>query len=318
MSNLRQCFDSSPYRSIKHENYFDIYEKELSPFQGKNVTMVEVGVLDGGSLFMWREFFGQNARIVGVDANPLAKRWEEFGFEIEIGDQASSHFWSSFFDKFGVIDLLVDDGGHTNKQQSSTLINCLKKVRPGGLIIVDDTHSSYLSDFGNPSCASIVEFSKLGVDAIQARFPKNELKMNELSRNVWSIRFYESIIVLEIDPSKCKINKLAENSGIILGNETAEDFRNYNEGKLTSLLRTISTIDALKGLSVGNTHSSLKFINFILKSQFGGQLISKFSLPFRYLSVCILSLKNQIENRKVRNSFHSFLQMAERQIENDC
>jgi len=58
---------------------------------------VEIGVANGGSLFMWRSFFGKKARIIGIDFNPTAKKWEKYGFEIFIGNQAHSIFWNFFF-----------------------------------------------------------------------------------------------------------------------------------------------------------------------------------------------------------------------------
>ena len=39
----------------------------------------------GGSLLMWKKFFGDNARIIGVDLYPETKKLEKQGFEIFIG-----------------------------------------------------------------------------------------------------------------------------------------------------------------------------------------------------------------------------------------
>ena len=36
---------------------------------------------------MWRDYFGKDARIIGIDLNPEAKKWEKHGFEIFIGNQ---------------------------------------------------------------------------------------------------------------------------------------------------------------------------------------------------------------------------------------
>ena len=59
-------------------------------YVGKKITFVEIGVLQGGSLFMWREYFGKNARIIGIDLHPNAKELEKHGFEIYIGNQSNS------------------------------------------------------------------------------------------------------------------------------------------------------------------------------------------------------------------------------------
>ena len=102
----------SPYRSLKHSSYFRVYDTLFGPYRGKAITFVEVGILGGGSLFMWRSFFGPQARIIGVDLNPNARKWEKDGFEIFIGSQSDTAFWQDFARKVGPVDILLDDGGH--------------------------------------------------------------------------------------------------------------------------------------------------------------------------------------------------------------
>lgn len=68
------AYMGSPEPSFKHTTYFPAYDALLSKFRGKPITFVEIGVLNGGSLFMWRNFFGPAARIIGVDLNPGAKQ----------------------------------------------------------------------------------------------------------------------------------------------------------------------------------------------------------------------------------------------------
>ena len=90
MKNLNsyKSFMKSPYNSIKHSTYFDSYDYFFNDYIGKEITFLEIGVLAGGSLFMWRDYFGPKARIIGIDFNPNAKKWEEHGFEIFIGSQS--------------------------------------------------------------------------------------------------------------------------------------------------------------------------------------------------------------------------------------
>jgi hypothetical protein len=78
---------------------------------------------------MWRDFLGPKATIIGVDSNPDAKKWAKDGFIIEIGDQSDPIFWDYFFSKFPKIDVLLDDGGHTNKQQIITTLKSVGHVR---------------------------------------------------------------------------------------------------------------------------------------------------------------------------------------------
>ena len=79
-------------------NYFYIYDDLLKKYLGKKITFVEVGIASGGSLFMWKKYFQNNARIIGADFNPGAKRWD-YGFEIHIGNQSDSTLWKDFTKK---------------------------------------------------------------------------------------------------------------------------------------------------------------------------------------------------------------------------
>ena len=100
---------------------------------------------------MWRDFFGPKAEIIGMDLNPEAKKWEKFGFKIFIGDQADPDFLKSILKKIGPVDILLDDGGHTNHQQILTLINSINYIKENGLVVIEDCHTSYMRRYGNPS-----------------------------------------------------------------------------------------------------------------------------------------------------------------------
>jgi hypothetical protein len=95
IKKIEDSFFKSPYKSIKYNSYFNTYENLFSNFINKKITFIEIGVLNGGSLFMWKDYLGENARIIGIDNNPEALRWEKYGFEIFIGDQGDPVFWDS-------------------------------------------------------------------------------------------------------------------------------------------------------------------------------------------------------------------------------
>ena len=41
-----------------------------------------IGILGGGSLFMWRDFLGKKAKVIGIEMNPNSKILEKSGFKI--------------------------------------------------------------------------------------------------------------------------------------------------------------------------------------------------------------------------------------------
>ena len=166
MPDSFKSFETSKYYSTKHKNYFKIYDHIFKKYIGKKIILVEIGVLNGGSLFMWRNFFDGNAEIIGVDLNPKAKKWEKHGFKIFIGNQSDPNFWRDFFKKVGSVDLVIDDGGHTNKQQVFTLLETIPNINDNGMLVVEDVHSSYMTKFRNPSKYSFISFSKIIVDEL--------------------------------------------------------------------------------------------------------------------------------------------------------
>ena len=157
-SNLRlfQIYKNLKNVSLKCDTYFQTYEEIFNKYVGKEITFVEVGVLHGGSLFMWREYFGEKARIIGIDLHPKAKELEKHGFEIHIGSQSDVNFWKNFFNKIGKIDILLDDGGHGNIQQIVTLSEAINNTNDDGTIVIEDIHTSYMKKFGNPSKYSLI------------------------------------------------------------------------------------------------------------------------------------------------------------------
>lgn len=200
MNKILKSFKSSPYSSLKWNNYFEIYENCLNKFVGKSITIVEVGIGNGGSLFMWRKFLGKKAKIIGIELNPEAKKFEKYGFEIFVGDQSDPTFWKKFYKKKGKIDILIDDGGHTNLQQITTLMESIENINKGGVILIEDTHTSFMNykGFKNPSKNSFINFSSHIIENLHRRNPMVRKKMNYLSKKIYSIEYFDSIVLINI------------------------------------------------------------------------------------------------------------------------
>ena len=83
------------------------------------------------------------------------------------------NFWDNFYKKEGKIDIILDDGGHKNLQQISTVhYSILPYIKDGGKIIVEDTGTSYVKkEFNNPSKYSFINYAKNVVDNIHRRSP---------------------------------------------------------------------------------------------------------------------------------------------------
>ena len=215
MNKLIKSFKTAPKYSIKWSNYFEIYERLFGKFINKKITFVEIGIGDGGSLFMWKNFFGKKARIIGIELNPDAKKLEKFGFEIFIGNQSDPLFWKKFYNKVGKIDILLDDGGHKNIQQITSLMESYKFINPNGLIAIEDTHTSYMKKkgFNNPSKYSFINFCNTLIESIHRRNPMLDKRLNNFSKKIESIFFFDSIVSINFSSKKkLKSSELLENN----------------------------------------------------------------------------------------------------------
>ncbi len=202
MNELETYFLENPGRMIhKWMHYFEIYDRHLARFRDTEVNVVEIGVYQGGSLQMWKQYFGPRASIWGIDINPQCRQFEEDRVRVLIGDQADRAFLSSVAAAAERIDVLIDDGGHTMRQQRATFEELFPKITPDGVYICEDMHTSYWPEFGggylNPY--SFVEFSKNYIDRLNAwhsRDPQS-LAVTEFTRSANSMHFYDSMLVIE-------------------------------------------------------------------------------------------------------------------------
>jgi hypothetical protein len=185
-------------------HYLDVYHRHFARFRGTDFTMVEIGVYHGGSLQMWRDYFGPRARIVGVDVNPRCKSLEEPGIEIVIGDQADPQFLLELQRRLGRIDLLLDDGGHTMQQQVVTFSTLFPHVSPDGVYLCEDVHTSYWRNFGGGfrHQNTFIEVMKGLIDQLNAFCSKDphSFSPSTFTRTVAAMHFYDSIVVIEKQP----------------------------------------------------------------------------------------------------------------------
>jgi hypothetical protein len=121
-------------------HYFDIYDRHFHRFRDQEVHLLEIGIYSGGSLDMWRDYFGPKAHIYGVDIEPACRVYENDKVKVFIGDQADRQFWSEFRQAVPVLDIVIDDGGHLPEQQIVSAEELLPHLRPGGIYCCEDVH----------------------------------------------------------------------------------------------------------------------------------------------------------------------------------
>lgn len=204
-SRLEELFYNADHSSDKWEPYFEVYERHLKRFEGKDINFVEVGVYTGGSLDMWAQYFGKGSTITGIDIDPeCAKLQYNYpNVKVVLGNQVIPEFWDSFLLE-NKIDAFLDDGGHHSNEQIVTFEKVFPALEPGGIFMCEDTHTSYFRNYwggGLHSKESFINYAKGLIDVLHYDWKQEstaELERKKIiAESISGIFFYDSIVVIE-------------------------------------------------------------------------------------------------------------------------
>jgi hypothetical protein len=183
--------------------YTSRYSIYLESYRDIEFNLLEIGVYNGASLKMWKEYFPK-ANIVAIDIDPKCKQYEEDRITIHIGDQTDVNFLNDVVNTHGHFEVIFDDGGHSFKQQIVSFETLFPRLTPGGLYFLEDMHTSYRpkSIWDDYYITGVDYFKKL-VDDVNLNGKSfngyNEIYSQPLSyleRNVDYIHFYKSMLAI--------------------------------------------------------------------------------------------------------------------------
>lgn len=193
-------------------SYIDIYDKYMKDRRNTVKKFLEIGVRDGQSVKMWKDYF-PNAIIYGIDIDPSCKKYEDDRIKIMIGDQNDDSFLKKIKKEVGEIDILLDDGSHINDHQIKTFNYLYPLVSKNGLFIIEDLANSY-EEWGNNSrnLREIwpgMKYNKNGDELKNYRSSFNDFLFDKIKNidlnnmgnnkypNLLSIHFYSMIAIFE-------------------------------------------------------------------------------------------------------------------------
>ena len=148
------CFDRSRYTTLpalansktdKHttHSYLVLYENLLRDKRETAQNVLELGIGDGGSLKLWREYF-TNATITGIDL--LSQ--DSFLNELKHDDKMkiyhstdgynASFVFSTFLNNSILFDFMLDDGHHTLEGQQAFIILYSQLLSDDGILVIED------------------------------------------------------------------------------------------------------------------------------------------------------------------------------------
>lgn len=212
LSDCYRIFLKNTSRDLhKWHHYFPVYHRHFEKYRNRPVKIIEVGVSRGGSLKLWKAYFGPQAEIHGIDIKESCLRFHrpEEGIHVHIGDQADRAFLRDVLRQCPAPDIFIDDGGHTTRQQIVTFLECYPHISERGVYLCEDVHANACEKFID-SRMTFLEFAKNHIDFLYAWYSNSRnafypylcknppsVEIPLLTAITRSLHFYDSIVVFE-------------------------------------------------------------------------------------------------------------------------
>ena len=133
---------------IFYHHYESLYGTHIGPFRSTSINFLEIGIGcgmgPGKSILTWKEYMPM-ADIYAMEfdascAEPFRKQVKE----MFIGDQSDLNLLRKVGEQVGHFDVIVDDGGHSRKQQVNSLIGLWPFLSKGGVYVIEDMYHSFV------------------------------------------------------------------------------------------------------------------------------------------------------------------------------
>ena len=180
-------------------HYLPVYERYLDPYRATDMAMMEIGVFRGGSLELWREYLGEDARIFGVDIDPACAELVDPPNQVRIGSQADPDFLRGVVAEMGRLDIVLDDGSHVAEHQRASFATLFPLLEEGGLYIIEDLHTAYWRGYwsgGYRRRGTAVEMVKTLIDDMHHWYHGRRFATAGKGQ-VAAIHVHDSIVVIE-------------------------------------------------------------------------------------------------------------------------
>ena len=156
--------------SDKWEFYLREYERVLKDYRKRNISLLEIGIQNGGSLEIWERFFSNAKIIIGCDINKKCREltYNKENIFIVIGDSNESEVKNEILKIESEFDIIIDDGSHMSSDIIRGFFNYFPLLKKDGIFIVEDLHCSYWKEFegGLYDSTSSISFFKALVDIV--------------------------------------------------------------------------------------------------------------------------------------------------------
>lgn len=185
--------------SDKWESYLTYYDELFGSLREHPISMLEIGVQNGGSLDTWSEYFKFGKLFIGCDIDPKcgSLQYDDPRINIVVGNANEVQAFNAIRAISPDFDIIIDDGSHVSIDILNSFVNYFPMVKPGGLYIIEDTHTLYMDEFGGGvlnEFAATAFFKKL-IDVVNFQFWRDQVSINTYLRTFFPLQATPSFIL---------------------------------------------------------------------------------------------------------------------------
>lgn len=185
--------------SDKWSSYLDYYDEVFSSRKNENINLLEVGVQNGGSLETWAEYFSNAKNIIGCDIDEKCQylKFDDSRIKLIVSDIKSEYTYEEINKYCNDFDIIIDDGSHFSVDILTTFIVFFQMLKPGGIYIVEDTHTLYWQSWGGERTNkynAYIFFKKM-IDVINHQFWSSEGSIDSLYSDFFTPNHVPSFIL---------------------------------------------------------------------------------------------------------------------------
>jgi predicted O-methyltransferase YrrM len=128
--------------------YTLFYDSLFKNQKDKSLNIAEIGILEGSSMLMWREYF-KNSKIYGLEYHEqliekFLNNYDSTNINLSQIDVTKSENIANSFKSLGIMyDIIIEDSTHNFYDQVRVIFNTYQYLKPGGIMIIEDIYKKY-------------------------------------------------------------------------------------------------------------------------------------------------------------------------------
>ena len=214
--------------SDKWSIYLSEYDRIFSAYREQPVSILEIGIQNGGSLEVWSKYFPNAQAIVGCDINHDCAKlvYVDSRIKVVVGDANTGASETEVLSHSSCFDLIIDDGSHTSSDIVKSFARYFRHLNYGGVFVAEDLHCSYWENYEGglyypyssisffKRLADVINYEHWGVEKERRQLLQGfsqqlstEFDESDLAE-VHSIEFFNSVCV--VHKRKAQSNVLGE------------------------------------------------------------------------------------------------------------